>query len=109
LFAHGHETEPAGYEGEADKEVTVDNKASCTDDPYVGETVSFKNVPTSGITVAFAPGVTGGTKAQIGCTDGTQSIPASPVDMTPTDWDDISETFPGLMPGTYTCTVVIDP
>ncbi len=36
-----HETVPAGYHGEADKTVTVDNLAFCSDDPYVGETVSL--------------------------------------------------------------------
>ena len=36
-----HETVPAGYHGEADKNVTVDNTAACSDNPYVGETVAF--------------------------------------------------------------------
>jgi uncharacterized surface anchored protein len=31
-----HETTPDGYKGEGDKTVTVDNKAACADDPYVG-------------------------------------------------------------------------
>jgi uncharacterized surface anchored protein len=49
-----HETTPTGYKGEADKTATVNNKAACADDPYVGETVSFHNTPLSNITVSFA-------------------------------------------------------
>jgi hypothetical protein len=100
-----HETTPAGYAGEADKTVTVDTKASCTDNPYVGETVTFTNTPLSNITVSFASQVPGGTAATISCT----GLTATPPDSTPNDFDDTSETFEDLVPGTYTCTVVIDP
>ena len=39
----------------------------------------------------------------------TETTPADPADATPNDFDDVSETFKNLQPGTYTCTVVIDP
>jgi hypothetical protein len=100
-----HETTPAGYKGEADKTVTVNNKAACADDPYMGETVSFSNTPLSNITVSFASQVEGGTASKISCTD----LTADPADATPNAFDDVSETFKDLEPGTYTCTVVIDP
>ncbi|HTE68171.1 MAG TPA: SpaA isopeptide-forming pilin-related protein, partial [Actinomycetes bacterium] len=100
-----HEDTPAGYEGEADKTVTVDNKASCGDDPYVGETVSFSNTPLSNITVSFESQVPGGTAATIECSE----LTATPPDGTPNLFDDTSETFEDLVPGTYTCTVVVDP
>jgi Prealbumin-like fold domain len=100
-----HEDTPAGYKGEADKTVTVDNKASCTDNPYVGETVSFHNTPLSNITVSFESQVPGGTAATIQCT----GLTATPADETPNAFDDISEAFKDLEPGTYTCTVVVDP
>jgi Prealbumin-like fold domain len=100
-----HETTPAGYKGEADKTVTVNNKAACADDPYVGETVSFSNTPLSNITVSFESQVLGGTAATISCT----GLTATPADETPSAFDDISETFKDLEPGTYTCTVVVDP
>lgn len=100
-----HETTPAGYQGEADKNVTVDNKASCTDNPYVGETVTFTNTPLSNITVSFESQVPGGTAATIECT----GLAATPPDGTPSAFDDTSETFKDLVPGTYTCTVVVDP
>lgn len=99
------ETVPAGYKGEAPKSVTVDNKASCSDSPYVGESVSFSNVPLSDITVSFSSQIPGGTAAKISC----QGLTASPADATPSAFDDTSETFKNLLPGTYTCTIVVDP
>jgi hypothetical protein len=100
-----HEATPAGYMGEADKTVTVNNKAACADDPYVGETLSFSNTPLSNITVSFESQVPGGTAATIECA----GLTADPADGTPNVFDDISETFKDLEPGTYTCTVVVDP
>jgi hypothetical protein len=83
----------------------VNNKASCTDTPYVGETVSFHNTPLSNITVSFQSQVEGGTASQISCT----GLTATPPDGSPDAFDDTSETFQDLEPGTYTCTVVVDP
>jgi hypothetical protein len=100
-----HESTPAGYQGEADKTVVVDNKASCAGSPYVGETTTFHNTPLSNITVSFESQVSGGTAAKISCT----GLLATPPDGTPNAFDDTSETFKDLVPGTYNCTVVIDP
>jgi Prealbumin-like fold domain len=100
-----HETTPSGYQGEGDKTVAVDNKAACADDPYVGETVSFSNTPLSNITVSFESQVPGGTASKISCT----GLTADPADATPNVFDDVSETFKDLEPGTYSCTVVVDP
>jgi hypothetical protein len=99
-----HETTPAGYKGEADKTVTVDNEASCTDDPYVGESVSFHNTPLTDVTVSVNSQVDGGTASTITCEPPTPPVTAA------TDPDgDGSLTLSDLEPGTYTCTVVIDP
>ncbi|MEV5972843.1 prealbumin-like fold domain-containing protein [Streptomyces sp. NPDC051921] len=104
-----HETTPAGYQGEADKSILVNNKASCSDAPFVGETTTFTNTPLSNITVSFQPQVDNGsgpgTRARISC----GALTATPADSTPTVYDDTSETFRDLTPGTYNCTVVIDP
>jgi uncharacterized surface anchored protein len=100
-----HETVPTGYKGEADKTVTVDNKASCADATYGGEEVTFHNTPLSNITVSFESQVTGGTASKISCT----GLTADPADSTPNDFNDTSETFKNLEPGTYNCTVVVDP
>jgi hypothetical protein len=100
-----HEVTPAGYAGEADKTVVVDSKATCSGNPFAGQTVTFHNTPLSTITVTFSSDVSGGTAAQISCT----GLTATPPDGTPGAFDDTAETFHGLLPGTYTCTVVIDP
>jgi len=99
------ETVPTGYKGELPKKVTVDNAASCSDATYAGESVSFQNTPLSNITVSFESQVTGGTAAKISCT----GLTATPADATPNAFDDTSEQFKDLIPGTYTCTVVVDP
>jgi hypothetical protein len=100
-----HEVTPAGYKGEADKTVTVDTKAACSDSPFTGAKVTFHNTPLSTITVGFNSQVPGGTKAKISCT----GLTANPPDQTTGDFDDTSESFQDLVPGTYDCSVVIDP
>lgn len=97
-----HETVPAGYAGEADKSVTVDNRASCTDATYVGETVSFHNTPLTNLSVTVDSQVDGGTASTVSCTpDGPSGATGANGDGTVSDTN--------LPPGTYTCTVVIDP
>ena len=98
------ETVPAGYNGEADKKVTVNNSANCGD-PYGGETVAFNNMPLTNLTVSVDSQVTGGTASTIECT----GLTATPPDGTPNAFDDTSEEFEDLVPGTYTCEVVVDP
>ena len=102
-----HETVPAGYHVDGnDKSVTVDNTAACSDSPYVGETVSFHNTPLTDITTSVNSQVDGGTASTIVCTDSGGNTVAS--GSTAANGDG-SATAPNLEPGTYTCTVVIDP
>jgi hypothetical protein len=96
-----HETVPAGYSVDGnDKSVTVDNNASCGDNPYVGETVSFHNTPLTNITVSVNSQVDGGTASTINCGAGDVSTGPN---------GDGSTSRTDLPPGTYTCTVVVDP
>jgi hypothetical protein len=96
-----HEVTPTGYHGEADKTVNVNNKASCSDNPYVGETVQFVNTPLTNITLSVDSQIDGGTASTIDCGGGaTGSTGAN---------GDGSVSRNNLEPGTYTCTVVIDP
>jgi hypothetical protein len=101
-----HETVPTGYRVDAnDKQVTVDNTARCTL-PYVGETVTFHDTPLTDITSSVHSQIDGGTSATIVCTDADGSTVASGS----TDaGGDGSATATGLEPGTYTCTIAIDP
>jgi hypothetical protein len=96
-------TGPAGYAKDPDVEtVNVSAKGTCASG-YVN--VSFENIPLSNITVSFESQVAGGTAAKISCT----GLTSDPADGTPNAFDDTSETFKNLQPGTYTCTVVVDP
>jgi hypothetical protein len=95
-----HETVPAGYNGEADKTVTVNNKASCSDTPYVGETVTFHNTPLTNFTVSVDSQIDGGTASTITCGPASATTGAN---------GDGSLTRNNLEPGTYSCTIVIDP
>jgi len=99
------ESVPSGYVGESPKDVVVDNKAGCADATYVGEAVSFENTPLSNIMVSFTSQVAGATAAKISCT----GLSPTPADATPTAFDDAAEAYLDLTPGTYNCTVVIDP
>jgi uncharacterized surface anchored protein len=96
-----HETVPAGYHVDGnDKTVTVDNTASCSDATYVGETVSFHNTPLTDITVSVNSQIDGGTSSTIDCVVASGSTGAN---------GDGSVTASDLEPGTYVCTIVIDP
>jgi uncharacterized surface anchored protein len=102
-----HETVPAGYHVDGnDKQVTVDNTAACADSPYLGETVSFHNTPLTDITASVNSQVDGGTASTITCVDGDGNTVASG---TTGANGDGSATASDLEPGTYTCTIVVDP
>jgi len=104
-----HETVPAGYKVDAnDKSVTVDNTATCTDNPYVGETVSFHNTPLTDLTVSVNSQVDGGTGSTIDCDPVAPGVDKTVPAAAP-DNGDGSFTKANLEPGTYTCTIVIDP
>ncbi|HZD58091.1 MAG TPA: prealbumin-like fold domain-containing protein, partial [Anaerolineales bacterium] len=105
---------PSGYaiDDDTSHTVTVDNNAMCTDDPYGGETISFSNTPLSQIQVIFTSlAGTGVTNASIVCEDSTPAAIAPVSENGDPDpaFDDTNETFTNLAPGTYTCTVVVDP
>ena len=102
------ETVPAGYvaDGATTKTVAVDNVATCTGDPYVGESVSFSNTPLTNLSVSVDSQVDGGTASTIVCTGPGGGTVAS--GSTGTNGDG-SASASDLRPGTYTCTVVIDP
>jgi hypothetical protein len=101
------ETVPTGFaaEGDTTKSVTVDNKASCSDEEYVGETVLFVNVALSKIAVGFAPLVGATTDATIECKkDDVALVGVSAFSLSGYDR---AGGYTSLAPGTYVCTVVI--
>ena len=101
---------PAGYiaDGDLTKSVTVDNAATCAGTPYAGETVAFSNTPLTNLTVSVDSQIDGGTASTISCVN--DAVPPGTVASGTTGANgDGSATANNLAPGTYTCTVVIDP
>ena len=105
-------TVPNGYEGDASvKSVKVDNKASCDGNGGTTSTagegpVSFVNTPLTNLTVSVDSQIDGGTASTISCKDASNNTKAS--GSTAANGDG-SATASNLEPGTYTCTVVVDP
>jgi hypothetical protein len=104
---------PSGYaiDDTTGHTVTVDNNAKCSDSTYVGETTSFSDTPLSEIQVKFKSLAGDGvTNASIVCQKGATTIAAVSENGAPDPaFDDKDETFTNLAPGTYTCTIVVDP
>ena len=99
---------PSGYsiDDTSAHTVTVDNNAACADSPYGGETFSATETPLTNVTVHAESQVSGGTQSQITCVDSANAnIGNSPQGLA----DPVTATANGLKPGTYTCTLVIDP
>jgi hypothetical protein len=86
--------------------VTVDNNATCSDATYVGESISFTDTPLTDLLVKATSQATGGTQSKITCVDSSNAnIGNSPQGFS----DPVQVDANGLKPGTYTCTVEIDP
>jgi uncharacterized repeat protein (TIGR01451 family) len=102
-------TPPAGYGGgtATDDTATAVIGTDCTTTlPAITDSAVFTNPPLADIQVNFRDGGSGETNATIDCeppagVDTPDGIPA-------TGWD-TSVTHEDLVPGTYVCTVVIDP
>jgi len=94
------ETVPAGYNGSpASDTVTVTTKSTCGDGNEAAAG-PFHNTPLTNITVSVDSQVDGGTASTIDCG-------AGPVSTGPNG--DGSTSRNNLEPGTYTCTIIIDP
>ena len=97
------ETLPGGYHnvGPLSQNVAVTAEANgCGDEPHSDADVRFDNMPLTNIVITVDSQVDGGTASTIDC-DGTISG---------TDPNgDGGQTHNNLEPGTYTCTVVVDP
>jgi uncharacterized surface anchored protein len=95
---------PTGYSAGADQTVTVVGGTTCANAD--GVVASFTNIPLTDITVSVDSQVVGGTASTMDCVDsGSNSVASGSTDGN----GDGSVTASDLEPGTYTCTVVIDP
>jgi hypothetical protein len=96
---------PGGYSIDtASKSVTPSRAASCTSGTPNG--VSFTDSPLTDVVASATSEVPGATNSTITCTDSSNAnvgnSPQGPA-------DPATVTANGLKPGTYTCTIVIDP
>jgi hypothetical protein len=96
---------PAGYSIDtASKSVTPTSPASCSSGTPAG--VSFTDSPLTDLSVNASSEVAGATNSTITCVDSSNAnIGNSPQG----PGDPVNVTANGLKPGTYTCTVVVDP
>lgn len=106
------ETDAAtGYKQDPDVEsVTVDTEATCDDDPFVGGTVSFTNVPLTDVTITIDSLVKGATETVITCRDEQGNVVFSETASADSDeFGDDELVMSGLEPRTLDCEIVIDP
>ncbi|RNB45265.1 hypothetical protein EDM22_16475 [Agromyces tardus] len=99
------ETVPDGYvSADSEQTATVVEDTDCDSDP----TVTFSNTPLTDITVSVDSQVPGGTFSSIDC-DNTADSPDVDFNADASDSGDSSFGMTDLEPGTYICTVVVDP
>jgi prealbumin domain-containing protein len=95
---------PAGYSIDTtSKDVTVSKVASCTSG--TPDSVSFTDSPLTDISANATSQVPGATNSTISCVDASGKVVAS----SGPAGDPANASTKGLTPGTYTCTIVIDP
>jgi hypothetical protein len=105
-------TAPNGYaiNDSTTHKVTVSHSAACGDATYGGESIGFTDTPLTDVLVKATSEATGGTKSTIKCvgpSPATTDVGHSAGYPTPAPSVEVDAN--GLSPGTYTCTVVVDP
>jgi len=113
LFGTYHVTEtsaPGGYDinDPSTHDVAVNTNATCSDDPFNGVSLSFSDTPLTDITATATSEAPGGTQSTITCT-GTSDDTVTVLNTSDGPKEAASVSANGLHPGTYTCTIVIDP
>jgi hypothetical protein len=102
---------PTGYSIDDSTTHTVGvtgSNAKCSDATFGGQSLSFTDTPLTDVTATATSEVAGGTKSTITCVD--SSTPANNIGNSPQGPSGSpSVNANGLKPGTYTCTIVVDP
>jgi hypothetical protein len=105
-YTVSEKTAPTGYKKAADQTgVSITKSSTCAGTPE--QNLTFDDSPLTDITVSVSPQLAGTTGSKINC----GSLVPDPADATngANDFDDTSETYKNNVPGTVTCTIVIDP
>jgi len=102
---------PAGFsiDDSTAHSVVVNANATCADNPYGGATFSATDTPLTDLTAHVNSEVSGGTQSSITCVNAANHNIGDSPDPSSGVGDPETLTANGLAPGTYTCTVVIDP
>ena len=113
LFGTYHVTEttaPGGYDinDPSTHDVDVNTNAACSDNPFNGVSLSFSDTPLTDITATATSEAPGGTQSTITCT-GTSDDTVTVLNKSDGPKEAASVSANGLHPGTYTCTILIDP
>jgi hypothetical protein len=95
-------TAPTGYSAGADQTVTVSGNTTCASSPT---TATVDDKPLTTITTSTTPVVTGATTSTVKCVNSTVG---GGTDTGETTAVATPHTTINLVPGTYTCTIVID-
>ena len=99
---------PAGYGGASQSNVTATAPGGtdcASSQPAGANRAAFTNAPLGEFIINYNDLGSGETATDISCTN----LTPSPADTTPGAFDDDTETYTNLPPGTYNCTIVVDP
>jgi hypothetical protein len=102
---------PSGYDIDDSTVHTVTvtgSNAKCSDSSFGGQSLTFRDTPLTDIAASATSEVAGGTQSTITCT-GTSTDGKSVLNSSDGPKEAASVSANGLHPGTYTCTLVIDP
>jgi hypothetical protein len=105
-------TAPSGYaiDDGSGRSVTVSHNAKCSDATYVGESITFTDTPLTDIVAKATSQVAGGTASRVTCVDSANANVGNSPDPSASTFGDPAEVDANdLLPGTYTCTIIIDP
>jgi uncharacterized repeat protein (TIGR01451 family) len=99
---------PTGYDGADDQTVTSSAANAACGTPNVGSPtpVTVTNTPLTDLDIDVAADVLDGTRSTVSCVDSANQSVGTPI-TTPVDPANFDAD--NLAPGTYTCTIVIDP
>jgi hypothetical protein len=102
---------PTGYAINDSTEYTVNvtaSNAKCSDSTFNGQTLNFTDTPLTNIAASATSQVAGGTQSTVTCT-GTSDDGVTVLNSSDGPKESPSVSATGVHPGTYTCTIVVDP
>ena len=114
VFGTYHITEtaaPTGYaiDDSTTHDVTVNANTDCNSSPFAGTSFAATDTPLTDISASVASEAAGGTQSNIHCVDSSNADVGNSPQPASGNAESATVTANGLKPGTYTCTITIDP